>query len=111
MLQTYELICKEKDSLQAQLALAEVEKVFERRTEEIKDHRVIVAFSAEPAYEWYADTAGKRLVDLALILELGVFSLGRLKFNGNFLARDDVNAKVDVTCKMCYTAAVFEMEC
>lgn len=80
--------------------MAEVEKILERGAEEIKDHRIIVALRAEPAYEGDANAAGERLVDLALVFELRMFSLDGLKFDGYFLARDDVNAEVDITYKI-----------
>ena len=39
------------------------------------------------------------LVDFGLIFELWVFGLYRLKFDGYFLAGDDVDAKVNITCE------------
>ena len=72
---TYQLISEEQDSLEAELAVAEVEKILERGTEEIDDHGVVVALGAEPTDEGHANTTSERLVDLGFILELGVFGL------------------------------------
>jgi hypothetical protein len=94
---TYQLVSKKEDCFQAELAVAEVKEVFERRTEEVKDHGVVVAFCAKPPDERNADTAGEGLVDLGLVLELGVFGFDRLKLDGDFLARDDVDSEVDIT--------------
>lgn len=87
-----ELIGQEEDGLEGELAVAEVEEILERRTEEIKDHSVVVTLSAEPADEGNTDTTGKRLVDTGLIFELRVLGLDALKLDGNLLTRDDVSA-------------------
>jgi hypothetical protein len=87
-----ELIGQEKDGLQRELAVAEVEKILERRTEEIENHGVVVTLGAEPADEGDTDTTGKRLVDTSLIFELRVLGLDAFELDGNLLTRDDVSA-------------------
>ena len=67
------------------------------RPEEIQDHRVVITLGAKPAGKGNAGAASEGLVRLALILELGMFSLDGLEFDGDFLARDDVDAEVDIT--------------
>lgn len=61
---TYELIGKEKDGLEAEFAVAEVEEILERWPEEIDNHRIVVAFSTEPTDKGNTDTASQGLVDL-----------------------------------------------
>jgi hypothetical protein len=87
-----ELIGEQEDGLQRELAVAEVEEIFQRGTEQIEDHGVVVALGAEPAHEGDTDTASKGLVDTGLILKLRVLSLDALKLDSNLLARDDVSA-------------------
>ena len=92
------MISKEKDGLQAELAVAEVEKVFERGSEEIDNQRIVVAFGAEPANERYTDATGESLVDFGFILELGVLGLDRFELDGDFFTGDDVDSQVNITC-------------
>lgn len=92
-----ELIGEKEDRLQRELAVAEVEEVFQAGPEQIEDHGVVITFGAEPAYEGDTDAASQRLVHTGFILELRVLGLDALKLDGNLFARDDVGAKVDVT--------------
>lgn len=92
-----ELIGKEQDSLQGELAVAEVEEILKGGTEKIQDHGIVVTLGSEPANEWDANTSSKGLVDTGFILELRVLGLDALELDGNLLTGDDVSAKVDVT--------------
>lgn len=94
----YQLICQKKHCLQTELAVAEIEQVFEGWTEEIDHHRIVIAFSSEPTNERNTNATGESLIHLGFVLQLRVFGLDRLEFDGNLLARDDVDAEVDVTC-------------
>lgn len=94
----YELVGEEKDGLEGELAVAEVEEVFERRSEKIEHHGVVVALHSEPPHKRHSNTTGERLVDLGLILELRVLGLDRLELDGDLLAGDNVDTEVDVTC-------------
>jgi hypothetical protein len=87
-----ELIGEEKNGLQGELAVAEVEQVLETGTQEVDDHGVVVALSTEPADEGDTDTAGKRLVNTSLIFELRVLGLDALKLDGDLLTGNDVGA-------------------
>jgi hypothetical protein len=86
------LIGEQEDGLQRELAVAEVEEIFQRGTKQIEDHGVVVALGTEPAHERDTNTAGKGLVDASLILELGVLGLDALELDSNLLTRDDVSA-------------------
>jgi len=92
-----ELIGEEKDSLQGELSVAEVEEILQARSEKVENHSIVVTLSTEPADKWDADTTSKGLVDASLILQLWVLGLDRLQLNGNLLARDDVGSEVDIT--------------
>ena len=94
---TYELIGQEENGLEAELAVAEVEKVLEGRSQEIEDHRVVIALGPEPSDEGNADAASEGLVNLGFVLKLRVFGLDALELDGDFLAGDDVDTEVDVT--------------
>jgi hypothetical protein len=87
-----ELIGEQEDGLQRELAVAEVEEIFQGGTEQIEDHGVVVALSAEPAHEGNTNTAGEGLVDTGLILKLRVLSLDTFELDSDLLARDDVSA-------------------
>lgn len=92
-----ELVGQQQDRLERELAVAEVEEILQTGSEEVEDHGVVVALSAEPANKGDTDTAGEGLVDTCLIFELGVLGLDALQLDGNLFARDDVGAQVDVT--------------
>jgi hypothetical protein len=96
---THKLVGQKENRLQAKLAVAEVEEVFERRAQKIQDHGIIVALGSKPPDERNANAASKRLVNLRLIFELRVLGLDRFKLDGNLLARDDVDPQVDVTLR------------
>jgi len=91
------LISEQKNGLKAELAVAEVEKIFKRRSEKVQNHCIVVALCSEPPHKWNADTASKGLVHFGFIFELGMFGLDGLELDGDFLARDDIDSKVNVT--------------
>jgi len=92
-----ELVCQQKNGLQRELAVAEVEEILQTGSEEIKNHSIVVTLGTEPADERDTDTTGEGLVDAGLIFELGVLGLDGLKLDGNLFARDDVGTKINVT--------------
>lgn len=92
-----ELIGQQKNGLQGELAVAEVEEILQAGAEEIKNHGIVVTLGTEPADKWDTDTTSERLVDTGLIFELGVLGLDRLKLDGNLFTGDDVGAEVDIT--------------
>jgi hypothetical protein len=94
-----ELIGEEKNGLQGELAVAEVEQVLETGTKEVNNHGVVVALSTEPADEGDTDTTGKRLVDASLIFELRVLGLDALKLDGDLFTRNDVGACILVSSR------------
>lgn len=91
-----ELIGKEEHGLQGELAVTEVEQIFQTGTKEVKDHGIVVTLGTEPANEGDADTARERLVDTGFVFELGVLSLDTLELDGNLFTGDNVGSQVDV---------------
>jgi len=73
-----QLVCKQQNGLQAELAVAKVEKVLQTGTQKVEDHRIVVAFRTEPPHERDSDAASQSLVDLRLIFELWMLRLYRL---------------------------------
>lgn len=57
-----ELISQQKHGLQQELPVAEVEEVFQTRSEKIEGHSIIVAFRTEPTSERDSDTSSKGLI-------------------------------------------------
>lgn len=92
-----ELVGKEKDRLEGELAVAEVEKVLQTRAEEVQNHGIVVALGAEPADEGNTDTTGEGLVDTGFIFQLRVLSLDALKLDGDFFARNYIGAYICVS--------------
>lgn len=97
--ETYQLISEKENSLQAKLAITEVEQILKWGTKKVKDHGVVVTFCTKPSYEGYTDTSSEGFVDFRFILELGMFGFNRFKFNGYLFSGDDVDSEVDVTCE------------
>ncbi len=93
------MICQEEDSLETELAVAEVEQILERRAEEVDHHGIVVALCPEPTDKGDTNTTSESLVDFGLVLELGVLGLDGLELDGDFLTGDDVDPEVDVTCE------------
>jgi hypothetical protein len=92
-----QLVGKEKDGLQGELSVAEVEKVFQGGSKEVENHGIVVTLGAEPADERDADTSSKGLVDTGFILELWMLGLDTLKLDSNLFTGDNVGSEVDVT--------------
>ena len=86
----YELIGEQQDRLEGELAVAEVEEIFERGAEQVEDHGVVITLGAKPSDEGDADAAGKGFVDAGLIFELRVFGFDAFELDGDLLAGDDV---------------------
>ena len=61
---------EEENHFEAKLAVAKVEKVFEKEAKKIQDHHIVITFSAKPPDKGNTDTTYKGLVDLGLIFEL-----------------------------------------
>jgi hypothetical protein len=87
-----ELIGEEEDRLEGELAVAEVEEIFERWAEQVQHHGVVVALRSEPSHERDPDTAGEGFVDASLVLQLRVLGLDGFELDGNLLSGDDVCA-------------------
>ena len=92
-----ELVGEQQDSLQGELAIAEVEEILEGWAEEIQDHGIVVTLGSEPTNEWDSDTSSEGLVDAGFVLQLWVLGLDALELDGNLLSRDDVGSEVDVS--------------
>ena len=86
------LVCKEKDGLQRELSVAEVEQVLQTGSKKVQNHGIVITFCAKPANEGDSDTTSERFVDTCFVLELRVLGFDTLEFDGNFFARDDVGA-------------------
>lgn len=87
-----ELVCQEKNSLQGEFAVAEVEEILQARSKEIHHHGVVVTLGSIPADKGNPNSSSKRLVDTSFIFELRVFGLDTLKLDGNFFTGDDIGA-------------------
>lgn len=72
---TYQLISEQQNCLEREFAVAKVEEVLKGRAKEVDDHRVVVAFGAEPPDKGDTDTTGKGLVDLGFVLKLRMLGL------------------------------------
>jgi hypothetical protein len=92
-----ELIGKEKNGLQGELAVAEVEEILQTGTKEVEDHGIVVALGSKPADKWDTNTSSEGLVNTSFIFELRVLGLDTLKLDGDLLTGDDVGAEVDIT--------------
>ncbi len=92
-----ELVGKQENSLEGELAVAEVEQVFQAGAEQVEDHGIVVTFRTEPANEGNADTASKGFVDASFVFQLRVLGLDGFELDGNFFARDDVGAQVNIS--------------
>ena len=86
------MIGQEKHRLQRELAVAEVEEIFQAGAKEIEDHGVVVTFGSEPTNERNSDSTGKGFVDTSLIFELRMLGLDTLEFDGNLFTGDNVGA-------------------
>jgi hypothetical protein len=92
-----ELVGKKKNGLQRELAVAEIEKILQAGSEEIKNHSIVVTLGSKPTDERDSDTTSKRFVDTCLIFKLRVFGLYALKLDGNLFTGDDIGTKVDIS--------------
>lgn len=91
------MIGKQKNRLQGELTVAEVEEVFQAGSEQVEDHCIVVTLGSEPPDVRNTDTAGKGLIHTSLVFKLRTLGLGALKLDGNLLARDYVLSEVDFT--------------
>jgi hypothetical protein len=92
-----ELIGQEKDGLQGEFSVTEVEEILQTGTEEVENHGIVVTLGTEPANKWNTDTTSQRLVDTGLILQLGMLGLDGLELDSNLLSGDDVGTEIDIT--------------
>lgn len=64
----------------------------------MKNHGMILAFRPEPTYSRDANTTHEALVYTKLVPELGLFRIGRFKLYSDFLPRNNIVCKIDITC-------------
>ena len=91
-----QLISEEKDGLQGEFSVAEVEEVLQAGSKKIEDHGIVVTLGTEPADKGDTDTTSKGLVNTSFIFELRVLGLDALELDGNLFTRDDVGSEVNV---------------
>ena len=120
MTATHELVGEKKDSLQAELSVAKVEQVFQRRSaigipritlvshrspspyrphsnsQQVQDHGVVITLRPVPPNKRYTHSTSKTLVNLALVLQLRVLGFDGFQLDGDFFTRDNVDSQVDV---------------
>jgi hypothetical protein len=94
---THKLVCEEQDSLETEFAVAKVEEVLKGGAKEVHDHRVVIAFGAEPPDKGHTDAACEGLVDLGLVLKLGMLGLDGLELDGDLFTGNDVDSEINVT--------------
>lgn len=70
-----ELVGKEKNGLQGELAVAEVEQVFQAGSKQVENHGIVITLCSKPADEGDPNTTSQGFVDTCFILELRVFGL------------------------------------
>lgn len=92
-----ELVGQQKDRLQRELAVAEVEEILQAGSKKIEHHGIVVTLSAEPANEGNSYAAGQRLVDASFILQLRVLGLDALELDSDLLPRDNISTEINVT--------------
>ena len=85
-----ELIREQQNGLQGKFAVAKIEQILQARSEEIKNHGVVITFRAKPADKRDADSSGQGLVDACLIFKLGMLCLDALQFDSNLFTGNDV---------------------
>ena len=98
------LVSYHERGFDGELALAEVERILQTRSQQVHDHRVVVSLDAEPVYARDArcslkvndasslTSAVKYFVNLRLIKQLRELCLHRLEFYRNIVASFDVGA-------------------
>lgn len=86
------LIGEEKNGLQRELPVAEIEQILQTGTKKVQHHGVVVAFRAKPAHKGDADTTSKGLIDACFVFELRMLRLNGFELDGNLLTRDDISA-------------------
>lgn len=92
-----ELVRQQKDGLERELPVAEVEKILQTGSEKVQDHGIVVTLGSEPTDERDTNTTSEGLVDTSLIFKLGVLGLDALELDGDLFSGDDVGAQVNVT--------------
>jgi len=117
---THELVGEKEDSLQAELSVAKVEQVFQRRSaigmrritpmshppnhpiatnpnsQQVQDHGVVITFRPVPPNKRHTHSTRKTLVNLAFVFQLRVLGFDGFQLDGDFFTRDDVDSQVDV---------------
>jgi len=75
------LLRQHAHSLETKFAIAVLEKILERRAQQLHDHALVVALNTIPVNLRDPSAASKEPVELVFILQLGELSLYWLKLN------------------------------
>ena len=81
-----QLICQEKNGLQGEPAIAEVEEILQGGAKQVQNHGIILTLGADPTDERDTYTTSNRPVHAGLVFQLRVPRLDGLEFEGKFLA-------------------------
>ena len=92
----YQLSRQEKDSFEAELALASAEEPFKRWAKEINDHSIIVKLRSKPTNNGNTNTPTKSFVNMELITEFRFSRSRELDLDSNRLSWNDIIALVDI---------------
>lgn len=89
---TKELVDEHQDCLERKFATAEIEQVFQTRTQEVEYHGVIFALGHIGVHSWNTGTTRKRSVDISFTFEEGRIDGDVFKFDGNLLTGVDMGS-------------------
>mmetsp|Transcript_22320 Transcript_22320/g.46874 ORF Transcript_22320/g.46874 Transcript_22320/m.46874 type:complete len:427 (-) Transcript_22320:824-2104(-) len=91
-----QLVRQHEHRLERKPPVAKVEEVFERGTQQVHDHDVVVPLDAVPPHHGDPDAPLEDLVQLRLVEELRVLRPDRLQLDGDLISRLNVRSQVDV---------------
>ena len=75
-----------------------MKEIFERWAKALKNHGIVLAFRSKPTYRGDACTTCKAPVHIKLMPELRLLRIGGFKLYSDFLSRNNIGCKVDITC-------------
>mmetsp|Transcript_12576 Transcript_12576/g.26627 ORF Transcript_12576/g.26627 Transcript_12576/m.26627 type:complete len:345 (+) Transcript_12576:829-1863(+) len=92
-----QLIGQHQYGLELEPPAAIIEQIFQRGTQEIQDHDVVITLDAVPSHVRNAQSSVQNPVNLALVQQLWVLCFHGFELDSHFFSRGHVGSEVNIT--------------
>mmetsp|Transcript_28639 Transcript_28639/g.58257 ORF Transcript_28639/g.58257 Transcript_28639/m.58257 type:complete len:205 (+) Transcript_28639:571-1185(+) len=91
------LLREHKNSFQAKLSRAKIEKILQARSQQVDHHHIVVALHTIPANVWQPNSSLQDLEYFGFVKKLGMLAFHALKLDGHLFSGGNVGPKKNIS--------------